>query len=113
LKTKAAVSTTVVQNGTIIGLVRDWLLMFAQSNVRLRKPMPPIPEPIKFATGFRGATQQRKDSDESIGKTYSGRNCHTIMKMNAPKKMYFCFCATQESRADLCKVSKTAVCMSE
>jgi len=97
LNTKATVRTAVVQNGTIMGLFRDMLLILAQSNERFRKPIPPIPAPMKFAVALRGATQHRKDSELSIGKTYSGKNCQKIMKTKDPKNTYFCLRATHES----------------
>jgi hypothetical protein len=111
LKMKATVRTTVVQNGTTMGLMATVLEMFAQSRLRFMKPMPPMPPPMKLATGLRGATQQRKERDESIGNTYSGRNCQRMMKMKVPKKTSFCFFATRESLTDLLRVSKTAVCI--
>lgn len=47
-------------------------VMFDQSRDKLRKPIPPKPAPMKFATWLCGATQQRKASEPSIGNTYSG-----------------------------------------
>jgi hypothetical protein len=56
---------------------------------------------MKFATAFRGATQQRKDSELSIGNAYSGKNSQSVIKIKAPKNTYFCFRAIHESRTDL------------
>lgn len=65
--------------------------MFDQSRDRLRKPIPPKPEPTKLATWLCGATQQRKASEPSIGKTYSGRNCHRVTPSKTNQNTFVCF----------------------
>ena len=108
LKAKPMNITTWVHQG-----VRNRLylaVMFDQSRDRLRKPMPPKPAPMKLATWLCGATQQRKASEPSIGKTYSGRNCHKVTPSKTSQNTFVCF---RDSGVGFCLcffwVSKRAV----
>lgn len=87
LKANAKNNTTCVHQG-VSRIDEPFQLMFDQSKERFKKPIPPIPDPIKLATGFRGATQQRKASDEVNGKTYSGRNCQSVIPRREKKKIF-------------------------
>lgn len=64
--------------------------MLDQSRLRFKKPIPPNPAPIKFATWLRGATQHKKARDPSMGKTNSGRNCQRMMPSRAIQKTLVC-----------------------
>ena len=108
LKAKPMNITTWVHQG-----VRNRLylaVMFDQSRDRLRKPMPPKPAPMKLATWLCGATQQRKASEPSIGKTYSGKNCHSVTPSKTSQNTFVCF---RDSGVGFCLcffwVSKRAV----
>ncbi len=57
-----------------------------QSSDRFKNPIPPKPEPMKFAVRLCGATQHKNASDPTNGKTYSGRNCHRATPKKAPQK---------------------------
>ena len=61
-----------------------------QLSDRFKNPMPPNPPPTKFAAGLFGATQHRKARDESIGKTYSGRNCQMATARRVKKNTFIC-----------------------
>jgi hypothetical protein len=71
------------------------LLRLDQSRDKLRTLMPPNPAPTKFATGLRGATQQRKANDPSIGKMYSWRNCQRVIPSRTLKNTFICFLETR------------------
>jgi len=92
LATNAKKITTCVQYGVRKRLpLLPRLETFAQSRLKFKNPMPPNPAPMKLALGFRGATQQRKARDPSIGKAYSGRNCQRVTAVSTAKKTYICF----------------------
>lgn len=80
---------TCVQNGVKKRLPPEEIL--DQSRERFRNPIPPKPLPMKFAVALCGATQQRKARDPSMGKTNSGRNCHTMTPPRTAKKIFICF----------------------
>lgn len=111
LKAKARKAMTCVYHGVTNKFpIPSILLMFDQSSVRFKNPMPPRPLPMKFATLLFGATQQRKASDESIGKTYSGRNCHKVIPRSTLKNTIVCFLETGDGNSRcLVWVSNSAV----
>lgn len=86
------------------------LAMVDQSRDRLRNPIPPSPELMKLADAFRGATQHKNASDESIVKTYSGRNCQKNTAIRVRKNTRICLLDTGDGYS-LCRVwvSKSAV----
>lgn len=71
------------------------LLKLDQSNDRFNRPIPPNPEPRKFAVAFLGATQHRNAMEPSIGKINSGRNCHVVTNASAEKNTFICFLETR------------------
>jgi hypothetical protein len=77
------------QNG-VMRIEDPFQLMLDQSREKFRKPIPPKPEPMKFATGFLGATQHKNASEEVMGKTYSGKNCQRVIPPKHEKKMIIC-----------------------
>lgn len=89
LKAKATNMMTWVHHGVKKRLV-TWEID-DQSKERFRNPMPPNPAPMKFAVGLLGATQHKKAMDPSMGKAYSGRNCHRITPSRTRKKTLICF----------------------
>lgn len=50
-------------------------VMFDQSSVMFRRPIPPLPAPRKLTVWFLLANQHSGASDASSGNIYSGRNC--------------------------------------
>ena len=92
LKANARKMRTCVQNGVrkrLPALLR--LPILDQSKLRFKNPIPPNPEPMKLATAFSGATQQRNAKEPNIGKTYSGRNCQSVTAARTEKKTIICF----------------------
>ena len=97
LTTKARKMMTWVHHGVtnkLLELLK--LAILDQSSVRFKKPIPPKPEPMKFATLFFGATQQRNAKEPSIGNTNSGRNCHKVIPARTPKNTLICFFETRD-----------------
>lgn len=71
------------------------LLKLDQSNDRFNMPIPPNPEPMKFAVAFLGATQHKNAREPSIGKINSGRNCHVVINASEKKNTFICFLETR------------------
>lgn len=72
------------------------LLILDQSKVKFNRPIPPKPDPMKFAVALFGATQHRNAMEPSIGNAYSGRNCHKVMNSNTEKNTFICFLETRD-----------------
>jgi hypothetical protein len=89
LTTKAIKMITWVHHG--VRKRSQFLRIADQSKERFIKPIPPAPLPIKLAIELCGATQHRKAIECRNGKTYSGRNCHEVMKASTKKKTFICF----------------------
>ena len=111
LKTNAENTTTCVYHGVKNRLpIALRFPTFAQLRDKFRNPIPPSPPPTKFAAALFGATQQMNAREDSIGKTYSGKNCQVATASSEKKKTFICRRETGDgnSRCRVC-VSNRAV----